>query len=59
MLQHQLGTVLLYCEQRFNWIQGYQDIASAIATINVLDRPVLHSSEKYKKQLNNMYYWST
>jgi len=33
MLQRWLGTVLLYCEQQFNRVKGYAEIAQVLATI--------------------------
>ena len=33
MLQRWLGTVLLYCEQQFNRVKGYAEIAQVMATI--------------------------
>lgn len=35
MLQRWLGTVLLYCEQQFNRVKGFAEIAPVIATIEV------------------------
>jgi len=33
MLQRWLGTVLRYCEQQFNRVKGFADIAQILATI--------------------------
>jgi hypothetical protein len=35
MLQRWLGTVLLYCEQQFNRVKGFAEIAQVLATIEV------------------------
>ena len=45
MLQRWLGTVLLYCEQHFNRVRGYQSIAGVIANIDKLDQPMPNSAD--------------
>lgn len=48
MLQRWLGTVLLHCEQHFHRVRGHQSIATVIANIDELDKPVAHSAEMKK-----------
>jgi transposase-like protein len=36
MLQRWLGSVLLYCEQQFNRVRGYQEIECVVANIDSL-----------------------
>lgn len=48
MLQRWLGSVLLYCEGQFKKVEGYKDIAQAVANIEALEQAELQPAAMKK-----------
>lgn len=48
MLQRWLGSVLLYCEGQFKKVEGYKDIAQAVANIDALEQAELQTAAMKK-----------
>ena len=53
MLQRWLGSVLLYCEGQFKKVEGYKEIAQAVANIEALEQAEQQSAAMKKAAISN------